>query len=94
MVETQQQILDAARGCLLDGGCANASTRRIAQSAGLALGHLHYHLRAGVSPLILAQVAGHTSIRMIEQVYSHLDATDGYTAIMRSLMSDQDGSER
>jgi integrase len=42
-------------------------------------------LRSGVSPLILAQVVGHTSMRMIEQVYSHLNAGDGYDALARAL---------
>lgn len=43
MMETRQQILDAARGCLLEAGYAKLSTRRIAQTAGVALGHIHYH---------------------------------------------------
>jgi len=52
------------------------------------------NLRAGVSPLILAQVAGHSSMRMIEQVYSHLNAGDSYAAIMKSLLSDGAGGEQ
>jgi len=75
-----------------------------ASRAGLDARKVHPHLlrhsfvtnglRAGVSPLILAQVAGHSSMRMIEQVYSHLNATDSYTAIIRALSSDHDGRER
>jgi AcrR family transcriptional regulator len=42
-MDTRRQILDAARACLIEAGYANLSTRRIAESAGLALGHLHYH---------------------------------------------------
>jgi integrase/recombinase XerD len=42
-------------------------------------------LRSGVSPIILSQIAGHTSMRMIEQVYSHLNATDSYNAMVQAL---------
>lgn len=43
MTDTRQQILDAARRCLLESGYAGLSTRRIAEAAGVRLGHLHYH---------------------------------------------------
>jgi integrase len=42
-------------------------------------------LRAGVSPLLISQIAGHTSLRMIDQVYSHLNASDGYAAMLAML---------
>lgn len=51
-------------------------------------------LRAGVSPLLLAQIAGHTSMRMIEQVYSHLNPTDSYDAMIRALTATSDESRR
>lgn len=43
MPETREQILDAARRCLLESGYAGLSTRRIAEAAGVRLGHIHYH---------------------------------------------------
>lgn len=45
-------------------------------------------LRAGINPLLLSQIAGHGSMRMIGQVYSHLNAGDGYEAMMRALTAD------
>jgi integrase len=42
-------------------------------------------LRAGMNPLILAKIAGHSSLRMIDQVYSHLNTTDTYEAMIRML---------
>lgn len=42
-------------------------------------------LRAGVSPLLVAQMAGHTSLRMIDQVYSHMNASDSYLAMLGML---------
>jgi integrase/recombinase XerD len=42
-------------------------------------------LRAGMNPMLLAQIVGHSSLRMIEQVYSHLNASDAYEAMMRTL---------
>jgi AcrR family transcriptional regulator len=56
MADTRRQLLDAARASLLEVGYANLSTRRIAESAGLALGHLHYHFGSKRN-LILAVLA-------------------------------------
>ncbi len=42
-------------------------------------------LRAGMNPLIVAKIAGHSSLRMIDQVYSHLDTSDSYDAMLRML---------
>lgn len=56
MTDTRRQILDSARGCLLEAGYAALSTRRIADSAGLTLGHLHYHFGSKRN-LILAVLA-------------------------------------
>ena len=65
MVETRQQILDAARACLLEGGYAKLSTRRIAESAGLALGHLHYHF--GSKRQLILAVLGQENERLLER---------------------------
>ena len=56
MTDTRRQILDSARSCLLEVGYANLSTRRIADAAGLTLGHLHYHFGSKRN-LILAVLA-------------------------------------
>jgi len=69
-----------------------------AERAGLDPKRVHPHLlrhsfvtnalRAGINPLLLSQIAGHSSMRMIEQVYSHLNAGDSYEAMMRALTAD------
>lgn len=66
-----------------------------AERAGLDPKRVHPHLlrhsfvtnalRAGINPLLLSQIVGHSSMRMIEQVYSHLNAGDSYEAMMRTL---------
>jgi integrase len=42
-------------------------------------------LRAGMNPLLLSRIVGHSSLRMIEQVYSHLNTSDAYEAMLESL---------
>jgi site-specific recombinase XerD len=42
-------------------------------------------LRSGMNPIQLAQILGHTSLRMIERTYSHLDQTDAYEAVLKML---------
>ena len=69
-----------------------------AERAGLTAKRVHPHLlrhsfitnalRAGVNPLVLSRIVGHSSLRMIEQVYSHLNAGDSYEAMMRALAND------
>jgi integrase/recombinase XerD len=44
-------------------------------------------LRRGMNPIQLAQILGHSGLRMIESVYSHLTATDSYDAMMAMLSS-------
>jgi integrase/recombinase XerD len=46
-------------------------------------------LRGGMNPMVLAQIVGHSSLRMIEKSYSHLDASDGYDAMVRMLADDR-----
>ena len=45
-------------------------------------------LRGGMNPMLVAQIAGHSSFRMIEQVYSHLTAGDSYEALIQLLAKD------
>lgn len=56
MAPTRQRILDAARACLLESGYAKLSTRRIAEVAGVGLGHIHYHFGSKQN-LVLALLA-------------------------------------
>jgi integrase len=42
-------------------------------------------LRSGMSPIMVAKIAGHSSLRMIERVYSHLTNDDAYDAMMDML---------
>jgi integrase/recombinase XerD len=68
--------------------------RLLAQRAGIRR-RVHPHvlrhswvtemLRRGVNPKMVADVAGHSSLRMLESVYAHLSASDAYTAMMRAL---------
>jgi integrase len=45
-------------------------------------------LRGGMNPMMVAQIVGHSSLRMIEQVYSHLTAGDAYEALVVLLQQD------
>jgi integrase/recombinase XerD len=72
--------------------------RSAAQRAGITkriYTHLLRHsfitnaLRGGMNPMMVAQVAGHTSLRMIERVYSHLDQADAYEAMIRLLTAEK-----
>jgi integrase len=42
-------------------------------------------LRGGMNSMLLAQVGGHSSLRMLHDVYSHLDADDAYEGLARML---------
>jgi len=55
MSDTRQKILDAARSCLLEVGYANFSTRRVADAAGVRVGHIHYHF-GSKSNLVLSML--------------------------------------
>lgn len=46
-----------------------------------AITHL---LRHGVSPLLVAQYAGHSSLEMIRSSYSHLDRVDLFAAVLKA----------
>ena len=50
-------------------------------------------LRSGMNPLLVVQVLGHTSLDMIQNVYSHLTPTDAYEAMVRTL-AEEDGPTR
>ena len=44
-------------------------------------------LRAGVNSLVLSRIVRHSSLRMIKQVYSHLNASDSYGAMIPDLLA-------
>jgi integrase/recombinase XerD len=46
-------------------------------------------LRGGMNPLLVAQIVGHSSLRMIDRVYSHLNAGDSYEALVELLAGDR-----
>jgi integrase len=38
-----------------------------------------------MNPIMLAQILGHSSLAMIQNVYSHLSPTNAYDAMFRAL---------
>ncbi|GAA1616656.1 TetR/AcrR family transcriptional regulator [Catellatospora bangladeshensis] len=51
--DTTTKIMESARSCLLSGGYANLSTRRVADRAGVPLSQIHYHF-GGKQGMVLA----------------------------------------
>jgi integrase/recombinase XerD len=46
-------------------------------------------LNRGMNPVMLAHILGHTSLAMIQNVYSHLTPTDAYEAMVRTLAEEE-----
>ena len=44
-----------------------------------------YYLQRGMDSLLVAQLLGHTSLAMIQRVYSHLNTSDVHEALLRAL---------
>jgi site-specific recombinase XerD len=44
-----------------------------------------YYLQRGMDSLLVAQLLGHTSLAMIQRVYSHLNTSDVHEAMLRAL---------
>jgi integrase/recombinase XerD len=44
-----------------------------------------FMLSQGMNPVLLAQIMGHSSLAMIQNVYAHLTPTDAYDAMLRAL---------
>ena len=42
-----------------------------------------------MTPSLVAQIVGHSSLTMIDQIYQHLTVSDAHEALMRSLMADE-----
>ncbi len=47
-----------------------------------------WSLNRGMNPIMLAQVLGHSSLAMIQTVYSHLSPADAYDAMLRALTTE------
>ena len=48
-------------------------------------------LTRGMNPLTLAQILGHSSLVMIQNVYAHLTPSDAYDALLKAFATDRDG---
>lgn len=46
-------------------------------------------LRRGMNPLLVAQVLGHSSLAMIQNVYAHLTPVDAHAALMAALKQEE-----
>lgn len=66
MSDTRDQLLAAARTCLLRSGFANLSTRSVAEEAGVGTGHLHYHFGSKRN-LVLAVLNAENERRLTRQ---------------------------
>ena len=49
-----------------------------------------WQLTRGMNPIQLAQILGHSSLAMIQDVYSHLSPGDAYEAMLRTLRDEAD----
>jgi integrase/recombinase XerD len=47
-------------------------------------------LQRNMNPIVLARILGHSSLEMINAVYSHLSASDTHEAMMRLLSAEQE----
>ncbi len=74
--------------------------RNVAETAGIAkrvYPHLLRHsfatwqLSRGMNPIQLAQILGHSSLTMIQAVYSHLSPVDAYEAVLRTYREEEEG---
>jgi integrase/recombinase XerD len=75
----------------------------VAERAGISRSRCHPHafrhsfvtnsLRRGVNPVVVQQIAGHRDLSMIATVYAHVNASDGYDALMAALVKDEDNGK-
>ena len=77
---------------------AQQMVRTLAKVAGIerrVYPHLLRHsyatwaLNHGMNPILLAQVLGHSSLTMIQQVYAHQTPEDAYQAMLKALVEDR-----
>lgn len=62
---TSSKIVEAARECLLSGGYAGLSTRKVAEAAGVPLSQIHYHF--GNKQQLILSLLQAESDRLIER---------------------------
>jgi|GEM_PF-831980 len=79
---------------------AEQMVRLTAEAAGIqrrVYPHLFRHsaatflLKQKMNPIILADLLGHSSLKMIQEVYAHITPDDTYDALMDALTEDPDG---
>ena len=51
-------------------------------------GFATWQLARGMNPIQLAQILGHSSLAMIQQVYAHLAPSDAYDAMVATLRAE------
>jgi integrase/recombinase XerD len=49
-----------------------------------------HYLQRGMDSLLVAQILGHSSLQMIQKVYSHLSPNDAHAALVAALRQDDD----
>ena len=49
-----------------------------------------WQLSRGMNPIQLAQILGHSSLTMIQAVYSHLSPVDAYEAVLRTYREEEE----
>jgi integrase/recombinase XerD len=74
---------------LLRGAADRAGTTRRVHPYLLRHSFAAEALRRGMGPVRLAQLLGHSGLRLIEQVYAQLNADDGFEAVMRGFTVEQ-----
>jgi site-specific recombinase XerD len=88
-----QQAIDAAGST---SALEDVRIRYLGRKAGISKRvhpHLFRHslatelLRRGVNPIQVRDILGHTSLAMIDRVYSHLTTTDASKALLAGLMA-------
>ena len=73
---------------MVSGLAENAGIKKRVWPHLLRHSFITWSLTKGMNPIQLAQIVGHSSLTMIQQVYSHLTAGDAYDAMIRVLRTD------
>ena len=65
VLQTKQELLDAARQVLMEDGLANLSTRRVAQAAGTQMSQIQYHF--GSKEGMILALFEHMNSRLVDR---------------------------
>lgn len=79
-VPTRWSMGDVIREAALDAGITKRVHPHLFRHSAIT-----HELRQGMSPLLVAQVAGHSSLEMIRSTYAHLSVMDAHSAMMDAL---------